>query len=178
MSGREVSVSGREMSVRQGGECVRQGGECAHIECLSCPLLQVWKNGIVTLGVETLAHVVATPPASLLSAQSEFLVAPLWFDQTGMKLRPTVMYEEHSSQPNQTPSKLLRNASHTVGNLSTINFGAALDFQPTWALLVDWRLEVAEDLEAICANTNYSQEFREEFYFFLCEREFDIPDVS
>lgn len=149
--------------------------ECAHIGSLSRPVPQIWKNGVVTLGVETMAHVVATPPASLLEAQSEFLVAPLWFDQTSMELQPIVMYEEHSSQEGQPPNKLLRNATYLVGNISAINFGAALDFEPSWVLLVDWRLEVAEDIEAICANIS---DYDHEFLYFCERRNGYIPDVS
>ena len=106
----------------------------------------------MTLGVESKNDNVTIPSKDFSKAQSSFVLAPLWFPTAHADtLEVSVRWEQHSAKPDELPSSVLQSAAEALNSYSLFHYEAQIDYNPTWALLVEWIVTlVPEDVEQIC----------------------------
>ena len=100
----------------------------------------MWKNGIVTFGVESIKDDVKKPTRNFSEASSDYILAPLWFPARIADTEDVeVGWEEHTDPS----SPLFTQISGLAANYSQHRFGINLEYTPTWALLVQWTISLA-----------------------------------
>ena len=118
--------------------------------------MQIWKNGVVTFGVDSLQAKLSTPTRNFSAASATYLVAPLWFQNISSELvNSDVSWEEQRKGEGNETGYVLQFASDAVANASQEYFFAATEFTPTWAIIINWNVSLAppiDDIERLCAD--------------------------
>ena len=147
----------------------------------SCLLLpQVWRNGLVTFGVDSLSSDLSKPTLNLSMVDADYFVAPLWLPGviSSRLVNSTVSWQQ---QREGEPGFILELASNAVTDFSESFYRRSTEFQPTWAAIVDWnvtlspsseeRLEICRDYRTcLCEDNIDSYYYYDEYYYFYNER--------
>ena len=118
-------------------------------------LFQIWRNGIVTFGLDLTADV-KQPTRNFSKVDVKYFLAPLWFPSVSADILTTnVSWESESAQLGDGPGYILQFASEAVSNYSDQYFGQPTEFNPTWAMVVNWNVTLlprSEDRQEICSD--------------------------
>ena len=106
--------------------------------------MQIWKNGVVTFGVDSLQAKLSTPTRNFSAASATYLVAPLWFQNISSQLvNSDVSWEEQRKGEKKETDYVLQFASDAVADFSQQFYGITTEFTPTWAVIINWNVSLA-----------------------------------
>ena len=117
-----------------------------------CSLHQIWRNGLVTFGVQSLSADLKIPTRNYSAVTASYLLAPLWFPNINTELvKTTVIWDQEVAQSGKEDGYILEFASDAVRNYSLQYFGLPTEFKPTWAMIINWNVSlVPEESFQIC----------------------------
>ena len=76
-------------------------------------------------------------------ANAEYFVAPLWFPTLSTDIvQSSVSWEEERKGEGNKTGYILQFASNAVGNHSLTLFKVTTEFNPTWAIIVNWNVSL------------------------------------
>ena len=107
----------------------------------------MWRNGLVTFGVESLGADLSKPTLTFSAVDAEYFMAPLWFPSgiSTLLVNSTVSWQQ---QREGESGFILDLASEAVGNYSKQQRKLEpTEFKPTWAIIVDWNVTLAPSIE-------------------------------
>lgn len=109
----------------------------------------------MTFGLDFSANV-TQPTRNFSKVGVKNFLAPLWFPSISADLLTTnVSWQSQSAQPGEDPGYILEFASDAVLDYSYDYFGAPTEFNPKWAMIVNWNVTLLprpDGREDICSD--------------------------